>query len=67
VVGLHVSVVHGLLSLQTVGAPPHCPPEQTSGPVQALLSLHWAVLGAYKHPFSGSQLSFVQMLLSLQT
>ena len=49
-----VSSVHGLLSPQsafdwqthTFGPPTHPPPEQVSGPVQALPSLHAAPLGA---------------------
>jgi hypothetical protein len=47
-----VSSVHGLLSAQsafawqvhTFGPPTHAPAEQLSGPVQALPSLHCAVL-----------------------
>jgi hypothetical protein len=47
-----VSSVHGLLSSQsafdwqahTFGPPTHSPAEQVSGPVQALPSLHGAVL-----------------------
>jgi hypothetical protein len=39
VVGLHVSVVQGLLSLQTVCVPPlHCPPVQVVFEVHALPS-----------------------------
>jgi len=44
--GLQLSLVHTLLSLHGRGAPPwHCPPEQASPLVHALLSLQAAVLG----------------------
>jgi hypothetical protein len=47
VAGLHVSVVHTLLSLHTVAVPGRqLPPEQTSPVVQAFPSLHAAVLFA---------------------
>jgi hypothetical protein len=60
----HASSVHGLRSSQsafdwqphTFGPPTHSPPEQVSGPVQALPSLHAVPLGAegFEHaPVSG--------------
>jgi hypothetical protein len=45
VAGLHVSSVHGLLSLQTTGVPGlQTPPPQVSPKVQAFPSLHGFVL-----------------------
>jgi hypothetical protein len=67
VAGLHVSLVQPLLSLQLGGAPPTQPPPlQVSFVVQALPSLHGAVLLVWTHPVDGSHVSSVQPLLSLQ-
>jgi len=67
VAGAQVSSVHGLLSLHTSAAPPtHTPAEQVSFVVQALPSLHGAVLLVKTHPVAGAQESSVQTLLSLQ-
>jgi hypothetical protein len=64
---LHVSVVQILLSSQLGAAPPtQTPPEHVSLVVQALLSLHDAVLFVKTHPVAVLQVSFVQTLLSLQ-
>jgi hypothetical protein len=64
--GLQLSVVHGLLSLQTIAAPWHEPPLHDSPAVQALPSLQAFVLLVNTHPVAGLQLSFVQALVSLQ-
>ena len=64
---LHVSVVQGLLSLQTMPTPAHAPPLQTSPDVQGFASSHANVLLRKTHPVAGLQLSVVQTLLSLQT
>ena len=54
-------------SLQLGAAPPtHAPPLQVSPVVQALLSVHAALLFAVAHPWVGEQLSSVQGLPSLQ-
>src|SRR5207244_3747241 len=67
VAGLHESSVHPLPSSQFGGGPPaHAPPEQTSFVVQALPSLHAAVLFACTQPEAGWQESLVQTLPSLQ-
>jgi hypothetical protein len=64
---LHVSVVHGLLSLQTSGEPGwQDPPAHTSPVVQAFPSEHDAVLFVKTHPVVELQVSVVQTLLSLQ-
>jgi hypothetical protein len=65
--GTQVSVVQGLLSLQTTAAPGrHAPARQASPVVQAFPSLQGFLLGVWRHPSLGSQASFVQALLSLQ-
>src|SRR6185436_10345955 len=59
---------HTLLSLQTVAVPGwQTPPAQVSPVVQALPSLHGAVLFVNTHPVDGLQLSVVHTLLSPQT
>jgi hypothetical protein len=64
---LQASFVQGLLSLQLGAAPPtHTPPAQVSLVVQALPSLHDAVLSVWTHPDPESQESSVQPLPSLQ-
>ena len=66
--GVHVSVVHGLLSLQTRPAPGwHVPPPQVSPVVHAFASSQAFVLFVKTHPVAGLQLSVVQTLSSLQT
>ena len=67
VAGLHVSVVHGLLSLQTLGVPEQAPPAHVSPVVHGLLSLHAAVLFVKTQPVAGLHVSVVHGLLSLQT
>jgi hypothetical protein len=68
VAGLQASFVHGLLSLHTVAVPGwQLPPPQASPVVQALPSSQAAVLLVNAHPVSGSQVSVVQALPSLQT
>jgi hypothetical protein len=68
VAGLHVSVVHTLLSLHTIAVPGwQLPPEQTSPVVQAFPSLHTAVLFAWAQPVAGAHESLVHGLLSLQS
>jgi hypothetical protein len=66
--GLHVSVVQGLLSLQTSGAEPgwQLPPAQVSPVVQALPSSQAIVLLVNTQPTAGSHVSVVHGLLSLQ-
>src|SRR5258705_565365 len=67
VAGAQESVVHGLLSLQTVGPPGwQEPPPHVSPVVQALPSSHAAVLSACTQPVAGLHESSVQGLLSLQ-
>jgi hypothetical protein len=67
VAGLHASSVHTFASSQFGAAPPtHTPAEQVSLVVQALPSLHGAVLLVKTHPVAGAQESSVQTLLSLQ-
>ncbi len=63
-----LSAVHGLLSLQTLTAPPtHVPPLHWSPLVHGFASLHGSVLGVWTHaPVAGLQVSSVQPLLSLQ-
>jgi hypothetical protein len=64
---LQLSVVQGLLSLQTTAWPGlQAPPEQASPVVHALPSLHAAVLLVWMHPDVGLQESSVHGLLSLQ-
>jgi hypothetical protein len=66
--GSHESSVHGLLSLQSVAAPPaHVPFAQVSPVVHALPSSHAAVLLALTQPVAGRQESSVHGLLSLQS
>jgi hypothetical protein len=62
--GLHVSVVHGLVSLQTIAVPLHTPPLQTSPEVHTLWSLQAFVLLACTQPVAGLQESSVHGLLS---
>jgi len=65
--GSHESVVQGLSSSQIGGAPPRQVPLLHVSPVvQALPSLHGALLFAWTHPPAGSQESFVQGLPSSQ-
>ena len=65
--GLHVSVVHTLLSLQTTAVPGwQLPPPQVSPVVQALPSLHGAVLFVCWQPPRASQLSLVHGFPSSQ-
>jgi hypothetical protein len=64
---LQVSVVHALLSLQTIATCVQALAVQPSV-VQASLSLHDAgTVAVCTHPIAGSHVSAVQMLLSLQT
>jgi hypothetical protein len=68
VAGLQASSVQALLSLQTRGVPPtQVPLLQVSPVVQALPSLHDAVLLVKVHPVDGLQASFVQAFPSLHT
>ena len=63
-----LSLVQGLLSLQTTGLPlPHTPPPQTSPVVHGLPSLQAAVLAVAVQPLTLSQASVVQAFLSSQT
>ncbi len=67
VVVLQVSSVQTLLSSHTLAGPgKQTPPEHASFVVQALPSLHGAVLLVCTHPDAGSQVSSVQTLLSSQ-
>src|SRR3990172_2528825 len=67
VAGLQLSVVQALLSLQLDAAPPtQAPAEQVSLFVQALPSLHGAVLLVCTHPVAGLQESSVQTFASSQ-
>ena len=64
----HESSVHGLLSLQVTALPGwHRLSAHRSPLVQALLSVHVAVLAKNTHPFAASHESSVQALLSSQT
>src|SRR5205823_3477604 len=55
--GSHASLVQTLVSSQLGGGPPwHIPPLQASPVVQALLSLHGAMLLLWTQPLAGSQL-----------
>ena len=64
---LHESFVQTLLSLQLGAGPPtQRPPAHVSAVVQALPSLHDAVLFVLTQPVAGLHESFVQALLSLQ-
>jgi hypothetical protein len=69
VAGTQLSVVQTLPSLQTSGVPAlHAPPWQVSAPLQALPSVHdvpFATATCWQ-PRTGSQVSVVQGLLSLQ-
>jgi hypothetical protein len=67
--GLQLSVVQTLASLQERGVPAvHPPLWQISAPLQALASLHEVPFrtGACSQPKTGSQVSVVQGLASLQ-
>ena len=66
--GVHVSVVHGLWSLQSSVPVPgwHVPPPQMSPTVHVLPSEHAFVLFVKTQPLAGLQVSVVQTLLSLQ-
>ena len=67
VAAVHVSFVHGLLSLHGGFAVPlHAPWLHASPPVHASLSLQVPVMGALLQPLAGLQLSSVQTLLSSQ-
>jgi hypothetical protein len=66
VVGLQLSAVQGLLSLQLTGVPTQPPPLQVSLLVHAEASLQVAVLAVNWQPLLVSQLSVVQGLLSPQ-
>jgi hypothetical protein len=67
VVGLHVSVVQTLPSLQVSAGPPtHAPPEQTSPVVHAFPSLQELLLFVNTQPVAGLHVSVVQTLPSLQ-
>lgn len=66
VCGLQESMVHGLLSSQDSGGGAHTPPEQTSGPLQALPSLHGALLAVCWQPLTGSHESLVHNCPSSQ-
>jgi hypothetical protein len=63
---LQLSVVQELASSQTTGVPKHAPPEHVSPVVQAFRSEQGSALSLWTHPATGSQLSVVQGLLSLQ-
>jgi hypothetical protein len=66
---LQASVVHALPSLQLSAGPGvQTPLWQVSAPLQTVLSAHDVPLGTatFWHPTTGSQLSVVQTLLSLQ-
>ena len=64
----HVSVVQGLLSLQTAAGPArHAPNAHTSPIVHALPSSQASVLFAKTQPVAGLQLSVVHLLPSSQT
>src|SRR5437867_1879335 len=65
--GLQLSVVQTLWSSQLGGGPPtHVPPLHVSLVVQALPSLHGAVLFVWTQPVAGSQLSVVHTFPSSQ-
>jgi hypothetical protein len=65
--GLHVSSVQTFPSPQLRAGPPtHAPPPQWSFVVQALPSLHGAVLFVCTHPVAGAHESSVQTFPSLQ-
>src|SRR5205814_1702021 len=69
VTGSQVSVVHGLLSLQVRDAPAvQRPDRQVSAPLHTFPALHEVPLGTAvcRQPATGSQVSAVQGLLSLQ-
>jgi hypothetical protein len=67
VAGLQASLVQGFESSQLGAAPPtQAPPEQVSPVVQALPSLHDAVLFVCTHPVAGLQESSVHPFESLQ-
>ena len=63
-VALQESIVHALLSLQTMGAKTHPVAGLQLSEVQALWSSQ--EIGVCEHPDAGSQESLVQALLSLQ-
>ena len=65
---LHVSTVHFTPSLQRLGVPAHSPLSQVSLIEQTSPSSHAVPdVTSCAHPFSGSQLSIVQALRSLQS
>src|SRR5262245_31727300 len=66
VIGLQLSSVQGLPSLQLTPVPVHAPFEQLSLVVHALPSLHVPAIGVLVQPVCGLQPSCVQTLLSLQ-
>jgi hypothetical protein len=68
VLGSHVSVVHGLSSLQFLPVPVHLPVRHLSLTVQALPSSQVTLSArlAFTQPVAALQLSSVHVLLSLQ-
>ena len=56
---VQLSVVHGLPSLHTTGAPVQAPPEHASDVVQRFPSLHGSVLFMCVQPVAGSHSSVV--------
>src|SRR5256712_7970572 len=67
--GSQMSVVQGLLSLQSRAVPPvQVPAWHVSMPLHTLPSLHGVPFASavFRHPASGSQVSAVHRLLSLQ-
>jgi hypothetical protein len=68
VAGLHVSVVHGLVSSHAMAAPAwQVPPPQVSPDVHAFPSSQAIVLFVNTQPEAGLHVSVVHTLLSLQT
>jgi hypothetical protein len=66
--GEQVSVVHGLLSLQTVAGPgTHWPAEHMSPVVHASPSLQVLVFGVFRQPLAAPQVSVVHGLSSSQS
>ncbi len=63
---LHESMVHALASSHDKVAGAQTPPAQTSGPVQALPSLHGALLAVWLQPVEGLQPSVVHRFTSSQ-
>lgn len=66
-VGLHESVVHGLLSSQPLVLPEHFPELHWSSRVHLLPSSQLPLFGVAVQPVLGSQLSSVQTLPSSQS